>query len=142
VHNEALSVAAMCVCNPVGYAKFYSRSHNAVVRVYDEAGKVDRRTTNTLGYCLAPVSIGVCPDSPVDLAANLAPAEVRRVHVGIGQPRTHRLQGRVEVARGNALTCGSRNICSGNRPGDREKNAKAKTAWLTITPTVGSARPA
>jgi hypothetical protein len=24
----------------IGYAKFYSRSHNAVIRVYDEAGNV------------------------------------------------------------------------------------------------------
>jgi hypothetical protein len=24
----------------IGYAKFYSRSHDAVIRVYDEAGKV------------------------------------------------------------------------------------------------------
>jgi hypothetical protein len=28
------------VRNAIGYAKFYSRSHNAVIRVYDEAGKV------------------------------------------------------------------------------------------------------
>jgi hypothetical protein len=26
--------------NSIGYAKFYSRSHDAVIRVYDEAGKV------------------------------------------------------------------------------------------------------
>jgi hypothetical protein len=26
--------------NAIDYAKFYSRSHDAVVRVYDEAGKV------------------------------------------------------------------------------------------------------
>ena len=26
--------------NAVGYAKFYSRSHNAVIRVYDAAGNV------------------------------------------------------------------------------------------------------
>jgi hypothetical protein len=26
--------------NAVGYAKFYSRSHHAVIRIYDEAGKV------------------------------------------------------------------------------------------------------
>jgi hypothetical protein len=24
----------------IGYAQFYSRSHNAVIRVYDEAGNV------------------------------------------------------------------------------------------------------
>jgi hypothetical protein len=26
--------------NAIGYAKFYSRSHDAVIRVYDEAGNV------------------------------------------------------------------------------------------------------
>jgi hypothetical protein len=35
-----------CVCNPnairnaTGYAQFYSRSHDAVIRVYDAAGNV------------------------------------------------------------------------------------------------------
>src|SRR2546430_17525340 len=28
------------ISNAVGYAKFYSRSHAAVIRVYDEAGNV------------------------------------------------------------------------------------------------------
>jgi len=28
------------VSNAVGYAKFYSRSHDAVIRVYDEVGNV------------------------------------------------------------------------------------------------------
>jgi hypothetical protein len=28
------------VPNAIGYAKFYSRSHDAVIRVYDEAGNV------------------------------------------------------------------------------------------------------
>jgi hypothetical protein len=28
------------ISNAIGYAKFYSRSHNAVIRVYDEAGKM------------------------------------------------------------------------------------------------------
>jgi hypothetical protein len=28
------------VSSAIGYAKFYSRSHNAVIRVYDEAGNV------------------------------------------------------------------------------------------------------
>ena len=28
------------ITNAIGYAKFYSRSHDAVVRVYDEAGNV------------------------------------------------------------------------------------------------------
>ena len=28
------------VSNPINYGKFYSRSHDAVIRVYDEAGNV------------------------------------------------------------------------------------------------------
>jgi hypothetical protein len=28
------------ISNAVGYAKFYSRSHHAVIRVYDDAGNV------------------------------------------------------------------------------------------------------
>jgi hypothetical protein len=28
------------VCNAIGYAKFYSRSHECVIRVYDEAGNM------------------------------------------------------------------------------------------------------
>jgi hypothetical protein len=28
------------ISNAIGYAKFYSRSHQAVIRVYDEAGNV------------------------------------------------------------------------------------------------------
>jgi hypothetical protein len=30
------------VSNAISYAKFRSRSHNAVIRVYDEAGQRDR----------------------------------------------------------------------------------------------------
>jgi hypothetical protein len=29
----------------MGYAEFYSRSHDAVIRVYDEAGNVIERTS-------------------------------------------------------------------------------------------------
>jgi hypothetical protein len=28
------------ISNAIGFAKFYSRSHDAVIRVYDEAGNV------------------------------------------------------------------------------------------------------
>jgi hypothetical protein len=28
------------ISNAIGYAKFYSRSHDAVLRVYDDAGNV------------------------------------------------------------------------------------------------------
>ena len=31
---------ANAISNAVNYAKFYSRSHDAVIRVYDEAGNV------------------------------------------------------------------------------------------------------
>jgi hypothetical protein len=31
---------ANAISNAVGYAKFFSRSHNAVIRVYDEVGNV------------------------------------------------------------------------------------------------------
>jgi hypothetical protein len=31
---------AEAVTNAIGYAKFYSRSHDAVIRIYDEAGNV------------------------------------------------------------------------------------------------------
>jgi hypothetical protein len=39
-HNEAPSVAAMCVSNPVGYAKHRSRSHEIAISVYNDAGNV------------------------------------------------------------------------------------------------------
>jgi hypothetical protein len=32
--------ASNTISNAIGYAKFYSRSHNAVIRVYDDAGNV------------------------------------------------------------------------------------------------------
>jgi hypothetical protein len=28
------------ICNAIGYAQFYSRSHHALVRVYDDVGNV------------------------------------------------------------------------------------------------------
>ncbi len=31
------------ISNAIGYAKFYSRSHDAVIRVYDEAGEMIER---------------------------------------------------------------------------------------------------
>jgi hypothetical protein len=33
------------ISNAVGYAKFYSRSHHAAIRVYDEAGNVIKTTS-------------------------------------------------------------------------------------------------
>jgi hypothetical protein len=39
--SEALPFGRLWYCKPddaVGYAKFYSRSHNMIVRVFDESG--------------------------------------------------------------------------------------------------------
>ena len=40
-HSVAYGMASRTQSNnAIGYAKFYSRSHDAVIRVYDEAGNV------------------------------------------------------------------------------------------------------
>ncbi len=39
-HSVACGMAANAVSNAIGYAKFRNRSHDAVIRVYDEAGNV------------------------------------------------------------------------------------------------------
>jgi hypothetical protein len=39
-HVDQLSVIPDAISNEIGYAKFYSRSHDAVIRVYDKAGNV------------------------------------------------------------------------------------------------------
>ena len=47
------SSAPNAVSNAIGYAKFFSPSHNAVIRVYDEAGNVietHEHTANALIY--------------------------------------------------------------------------------------------
>ena len=36
------------ISNAIGYAKFRSRSHDAVIRVYDEAGNLFLKHTSTL----------------------------------------------------------------------------------------------
>ena len=44
--SDALPFGRLWYCEPnavsnaIGYTKFYSRSHDAVIRVYDEAGNV------------------------------------------------------------------------------------------------------
>jgi predicted HTH transcriptional regulator len=35
-----LRARRMAISNAIGHAKFFSRSHDAVIRVYDEAGNV------------------------------------------------------------------------------------------------------
>jgi hypothetical protein len=39
------------VSNAIGYAKFFSRSHDAVIRVYDEAGNVIETHEHTGDFC-------------------------------------------------------------------------------------------
>ena len=38
--STSLPIASSSASNAVDYAKFYSRSHDAVIRVYDAAGNV------------------------------------------------------------------------------------------------------
>ena len=38
--GSLLYVEPNAISNAIGYAKFFSRSHPAVIRVYDEAGNV------------------------------------------------------------------------------------------------------
>ncbi len=43
LHPDALPFGRLWYTKPddaIGYAKFYSRSHDAVIRVYDDAGDV------------------------------------------------------------------------------------------------------
>ena len=42
------------ITNAIGYAKFYSRSHDAVIRVYDHAGKVIDETHEHAGNLTEP----------------------------------------------------------------------------------------
>jgi len=39
------------VSNAIGYAKFFSRSHDAVIRVYDEAGNLIETHEHTGDFC-------------------------------------------------------------------------------------------
>ena len=38
--TSTISYEIRPISNAIGYAKFFSRSHDAVIRVYDEAGNV------------------------------------------------------------------------------------------------------
>ena len=49
---------------------------------------------------LASVTV---PPAPLNVAANLTAAEIRRVHVRVGQTVAHGFQSGVEVTCGNAL---------------------------------------
>jgi hypothetical protein len=48
-----------------GYAKFRSRSHDAVIRVYDEAGNVIIETHEQAGEFKGVVSVTLRPKSPL-----------------------------------------------------------------------------
>ena len=50
-----------------------------------------------------------------DLATNLTAAEVRGVHVRVGQTVAHDFQRGVEITNGNALADRPRDICRRNR---------------------------
>jgi hypothetical protein len=45
------------VSNAIGYAKRYSRSHQAVIRVYDEAGQRSIETHEHIGRLVAVLSL-------------------------------------------------------------------------------------
>lgn len=53
-----------------------------------------------------------------DLATNFTAAEVRGVHVRVGQTVAHDFQGGVEITYGNALARRAGDICRRNRSGD------------------------
>ena len=53
------------------------------------------------------------PRAPLNVAANLTAAEIRRVHVRVGQTLAQGFQSGVEVTCGNALACGSPEGCHG-----------------------------
>ena len=46
---------ANAVSNAIGCAKFFSRSHDAVIRVYDDAGKHARRTSTPASFASSEV---------------------------------------------------------------------------------------
>jgi hypothetical protein len=47
------------ISNAIGYAKFFSRSHAAVIRVYDEAGNFANRLRRlTATYLRGPICSG------------------------------------------------------------------------------------
>ena len=48
--SQYLNHIVRCISSASGYAKFFSRSHNAVVRVYHEAGKVIETQSSTRDF--------------------------------------------------------------------------------------------
>jgi hypothetical protein len=67
------------VSNAIGYAMHYSRSHNAVIRVYDEAGNV----TETHEHTNSPPRLEVVGDSAIKTTAL---AKLRRADTIVVNP--------------------------------------------------------
>ena len=74
------------------------------------------------------------PRAPTNRTANLTAAEVRCVHVRVGQTVAQGFQGGVEITCGNALGRGARDICCGDRPGDISRSGRW-AGWLATTAT-------
>ena len=70
------------------------------------------------------------PQAPANLAAYLATAEIRGVHVRIGQAITHGFQSRIEVAWSNALRSGPGDVCCRDRSGDGSFSGR-RASWLS-----------
>src|SRR5215470_3511227 len=62
-----------------------------------------------------------------NLAANLAPGEIRGVHVRIGQTIANGFQSRIEVAWSNALERGPGDVCCG----DCSSNGSFSSGWAS-----------
>jgi len=56
--------------------------------------------------------------APTNLTTNLTAAEIRGVHVRVGETVAHDFQGGVEITYGNALADRPGDICRRNRSGD------------------------
>jgi hypothetical protein len=75
------------ISNAIKYAKFSSRSHDAVIRVYDEAGNVIE-TYGQAGYLFKPpTSASASPAAPSSVPAKSASAEAASIASALGGGR-------------------------------------------------------
>jgi hypothetical protein len=59
LHPDALPFGRLWYTKPddaISYAKFFSRSHHAVIRVYDEAGNVIAPLRTAFLFCLPRIN--------------------------------------------------------------------------------------
>jgi hypothetical protein len=63
------------ISNAIRFAKFHSRSHDAVIRVYDDAGNVIETYEQTGDLYKSPTSPSVSPTAPSSATAKSASAE-------------------------------------------------------------------